>query len=130
RLLADLMRRLCQATVIGELVACLVVGQTSLGHFFPSVFRTVFPSDPTGAHLLEGLAWIGVIMLLLCTGLETDLEILRGMGHVAALVSTFGIIIPLAGGFALGWWMPATYLAAPDQRLIFSLFLAIAMAIS
>lgn len=130
RLLADLMRRIGQATVIGELMAGLLLGQSVLGHFFPAAFRLVFPNDPVGAHLLEGLAWIGVILLLLCTGLETELDILRGMGRVATLVSTFGIVIPLAGGFALGWWMPATYLAAPNQRLIFSLFLAIAMAIS
>jgi Kef-type K+ transport system membrane component KefB/nucleotide-binding universal stress UspA family protein len=130
RLLADLMRRIGQATVIGELMAGLLLGQSVLGHFFPAAFRLVFPNDPMGAHLLEGLAWIGVILLLLCTGLETELDILRGMGRVAALVSTFGIVIPLAGGFALGWWMPAAYLAAPNQRLIFSLFLAIAMAIS
>ena len=76
------------------------------------------------------MAWIGVILLLLCTGLETELDILRGMGRVATLVSAFGIVIPLAGGFALGWWMPAAYLAAPNGRLIFSLFFAIAMAIS
>src|SRR5271156_1177432 len=124
------MRRIGQATVIGELMAGLLLGQSVLGHFFPAAFRLVFPNDPVGAHLLEGLAWIGVILLLLCTGLETELDILRGMGRVATLVSTFGIVIPLAGGFALGWWMPATYLAAPNQRLIFSLFLAIAMAIS
>lgn len=130
RLLADLMRRLGQATVIGELLAGVILGQSVLGHFFPAAFQLIFPSDPTGAQLLEGLAWIGVIMLLLCTGLETELEILRGMGRVAALVSTFGIVIPFAGGFALGWWMPTTYLAAPNGRLIFSLFLAIAMAIS
>ncbi len=130
RLLADLMRRLGQATVIGELLAGLILGRSVLGHFFPGAFQLIFPGDPTGAHLLEGLAWIGVIMLLLCTGLETELEILRGMGCVAALVSTLGIVIPLAGGFALGWWMPASYLAAPNGRMIFSLFLAIAMAIS
>lgn len=130
RLLADFMRRLGQATVIGELLAGLLLGQSVLGHFAPAAFHLLFPADPVGAHLLEGMAWVGVIMLLLCTGLETELEILRGMGRVAVLVSVFGIVIPLAGGFALGWWMPAAYLANANQRLIFSLFLAIAMAIS
>ncbi len=86
RLLADLMRRIGQATVIGELMAGLLLGQSVLGHFFPAAFRLVFPNDPVGANLLEGLAWIGVILLLLCTGLETELDILRGMGRVATLV--------------------------------------------
>jgi K+:H+ antiporter len=130
RMLADVMRRIGQATVIGELLAGLLLGQSVLGHFFPAAFRLIFPADPVGAHILEGLAWIGVILLLLCTGLETELEILRGMGRIAALISTFGIVIPLAGGFVLGWGMPTAYLVAPNQRLIFSLFLAIAMAIS
>jgi Kef-type K+ transport system membrane component KefB len=71
RLLADLMRRIGQATVIGELLAGLLLGHSVLGHFFPAAFRLVFPNDPVNAHLLEGLAWIGVILLLLCTGLET-----------------------------------------------------------
>jgi Kef-type K+ transport system membrane component KefB len=130
RFLADLMRRWGQATVIGELLAGLILGQSILGHFAPGIFHLIFPPDLVGPHLLEGLAWVGVIMLLLCTGLETELEILRGMGHLATLVSTLGIVVPLAGGFALGWWMPAAYLAAPNQRLIFSMFLAITMAIS
>ncbi len=130
RILADLMKRLGQATVIGELLAGIVLGPTLLGHVAPALYRVLFPADPLSDHLLEALSWIGVILLLLYTGLETDLAVLRGIGRAAFAVSMLGIVIPLASGFALGWEVPASYLAAHNQRLIFALFMAIAMSIS
>ncbi len=69
-------------------------------------------------------------MLLLYIGLETDLSILGGMGRTAVLVSGFGMVIPFACGLGLRFWLPAHYLAAPNQRLIFALFMAVAVAIS
>ncbi len=51
-------------------------------------------------------------------------------GGAALSVSAFGVIVPAASGFALGWHLPAEYLAAPNGRLIFSLFMAVAMSIS
>jgi Kef-type K+ transport system membrane component KefB/nucleotide-binding universal stress UspA family protein len=130
RILADIMKRLGQATVIGELLAGLVLGPSLLGHFAPAVYRLMFPPDPLADHLLEALAWIGVIMLLLYTGLETDLGILRSVGRASIAISWLGIIVPLLTGFALGWEIPASYLAKPNDRLIFSLFIAVAMSIS
>jgi Kef-type K+ transport system membrane component KefB len=40
------------------------------------------------------------------------------------------VIVPLIGGFALGQYVPDSYLAHPTQRGIFSMFIAVAMAIS
>ena len=130
RLLAELMQRWRQATVIGELLAGLVLGPSVLGRISPGVHRFLFPPDRIVDHLLEASAWIGVIMLLLCTGLETDLETLRGMRRPAALVSSLGIVIPFASGFALAYYLPPSYLVAPDKRLIFALFFAVALSIS
>jgi Kef-type K+ transport system membrane component KefB/nucleotide-binding universal stress UspA family protein len=130
RILADVMKRLGQATVIGELLAGIVLGPTLLGHVAPTVYRLLFPADPLSDHLLEALSWLGVILLLLYTGLETDLTVLGGMGRAAVAISMLGIAIPWFSGFALGWEMPANYLAAQNQRLIFALFIAIAMSIS
>jgi Kef-type K+ transport system membrane component KefB/nucleotide-binding universal stress UspA family protein len=130
RILADLMKRLGQATVIGELLAGILLGPSLLGHVAPAVYRVLFPPDPLADHLLEALSWLGVILLLLYTGLETDLSMLRGIGRAAIAVSALGIAIPWVSGFALGWEIPANYLAAQNQRLIFALFIAIAMSIS
>src|ERR1700733_1649561 len=106
RTLADVAKRLGQATVIGELLAGIILGPSLLGHFAPGLSAMIFPHDPTLNYLIEGVSWIGIIMLLLYTGLETDLNILQGMGPRAAVVSLSGIIVPLATGFGLGWMTP------------------------
>src|ERR1035441_6075390 len=65
RALADAAKHLGQATVIGELLAGIVLGPTILGHFAPGLHAMIFPPDAIADHLLEAVAWIGVIMLLL-----------------------------------------------------------------
>ena len=106
------------------------LGPSLLGHLAPALYRLLFPADPIADHLLEAVAWIGVIMLLLYTGLETDLKIVRRVGRAALTVSWLGIIVPGITGFALGWEIPASHLVDPHERLIFSLFIAVAMSIS
>lgn len=130
RTLGDLMKRLGQAAVIGELLAGVILGPSILGTLAPGLFTALFGGDPMPGRLLEAFAWIGAILLLLYVGLETDLDILRGQGHTAAYVSICGMVIPLGAGLGLGMLLPAHYLMAPDQRLIFALFMAVAIAIS
>ena len=130
RTLGDLMKRLGQAPVIGELLAGVIVGPSVLGNLAPGLFAACFGGDPISRHLLEAFAWTGAILLLLYIGLETDLDILRGQGRTAACVSVCGMVIPFGAGMILGLALPAQYLAAPDQRLIFALFMGVAIAIS
>ena len=69
-------------------------------------------------------------MLLLLTGLETDLRLLRNLGRAALIASVMGMVLPFGLGFGLGYFMPAEYLADPNSRMLFSVFLATAMSIS
>jgi Kef-type K+ transport system membrane component KefB len=94
RILADVMKRLGQATVIGELLAGVVLGESVLGHFAPRLHQLLFPPQSLSDHLLEAIAWTGVIMLLLYTGLETDLGILRRVGRTAIAISCLGMLLP------------------------------------
>ncbi|HTQ24470.1 MAG TPA: cation:proton antiporter [Candidatus Binataceae bacterium] len=130
RTMGDLMKRLGQAPVIGELLAGVIVGPSVLGSLAPGAFSALFGGDPMSLHLLEAFAWTGAILLLLYIGLETDLDILRGQGRAAASVSVCGMVIPFICGIVLGLSLPAQYLAAPDQRFIFALFMGVAIAIS
>ncbi len=130
RVLAEIAKRFDQAPVIGELMAGILLGKSVLGHLAPPLYAYLFTADPLVMHLLEAVAWIGAIMLLLYIGLETELEILRGLGRTAAIISSFGILLPFASGVALGYMLPASYLVNPNGRLIFALFMAVAMSIS
>jgi Kef-type K+ transport system membrane component KefB/nucleotide-binding universal stress UspA family protein len=127
---AELCRRVALPAVIGELAAGIVLGPTVLGHFAPGVFSVVFPHVSAQFQLLEVVGLLGMVLLLLLTGLETDLRLLRNLGRAALIASAMGMFLPFVSGFVLGSFMPDQYLAQPDRRMLFSFFLATAMAIS
>ena len=45
-------------------------------------------------------------MLLLLTGMETDLKLVRRTGRASLFASLIGIAVPFACGFALGEMLP------------------------
>lgn len=130
RFLGEIMRKLKQPPVIGELMAGVVLGPSILGNFWPVAQQALFPADQHQADLLAAISWIGVLFLLICTGLETDLGLIRRRGKMALTISAGGIIVPFATGFGLGQLLPEQFLANTAARLVFSLFMAVAMSIS
>jgi Kef-type K+ transport system membrane component KefB/nucleotide-binding universal stress UspA family protein len=130
RVLGELMRRLNQPPVIGELLAGVVLGPSLFGWFFPAAYTTIFPASQLQADLLSAISWLGVLFLLVVTGLETDLNLILHKGKTALMVSMGGIVIPFISGFGLGQVLPDSFLANPSGRLVFSLFIATAMSIS
>jgi Kef-type K+ transport system membrane component KefB/nucleotide-binding universal stress UspA family protein len=127
---AEIAKRLGLPAVVGELSAGIALGPTLLGHYFPHAFEALFPADKEQFHLLDAFSTVGMSLLLLLTGLETDLRLLRNLGRAALIASVMGMVLPFGLGFALGYYMPAQYLADPSSRILFSLFLATAMSIS
>ena len=80
--------------------------------------------------MLDGISQFGILLLLLLTGMETDLKLVRKVGRAALSISLTGIAVPFACGFALGEFLPRSLLPHPDQRLLTSLFLGTALSIS
>ena len=130
RVLSELMRRLGQPAVIGELLAGIVLGPTVLGHYLPSLSLAVFPQTTRQFHLLEVISWIGMVLLLLLTGLETDVRIMRSLGKPALFSSLGGMLVNFTLGGTLGWLLPDRYLTDPSTRPIFAAFVATALAIT
>jgi Kef-type K+ transport system membrane component KefB len=130
RVLGGAMRALGQPAVIGELAAGLLLGPSVLGHAAPGLHAWLFPDDPLQRALLAGPAWLGVFLLLILTGLETDLALIRRLGRATTRVAFGSLAIPVLAGIALGLGLPETFVGAAADRTVFALFLGTALGIS
>jgi Kef-type K+ transport system membrane component KefB/nucleotide-binding universal stress UspA family protein len=130
RTLGEIAQRLGQPSVVGEILAGIILGPSLLSTAIPLVGEWVIPQNEVQGYLLEVIALIGAMFLLLITGLETDIKLIKRHAKTAIGVSFGGITLTFGTGFLLGQYLPEFLLADPDQRLIFSLFVATAMAIS
>jgi Kef-type K+ transport system membrane component KefB/nucleotide-binding universal stress UspA family protein len=128
--LGEIMQRIGQPSVIGELLGGLLLGPSVFGWLWPTAQHAIFPPSPEQKALIEGLAQFGILLLLLLTGMETDLKLVRKVGRPAFFISVAGIVVPFACGFALGQALPDSLLPHPEARLVASLFLGTALSIS
>jgi Kef-type K+ transport system membrane component KefB len=130
RLLGEVLRKLGQPPVVGELAAGVLLGPSVFGALLPDLQAQVFPRSQHQADLLAVFSWIGVLFLLVVTGLETDLRLIKRRGRSALVVSAGGIAVPFGTGIALGWYLPDAFVGQEGGRLVFALFMAVAMSIS
>ena len=85
----EIFKRLRQPTIIGEILAGVLVG--------PAVFGLV---DLT--EVLQVFAELGVVFLLFWVGLETRITDLQEVGSSALRTGVLGVLLPFAGGFGVG----------------------------
>lgn len=128
--LGEIMQRIGQPSVIGELLAGILLGPSLFGWIWPEAQAAIFPKTPEQKAMIDGIAQFGILLLLLLTGMETDLKLVRKVGKAAIAISIAGILVPFACGFALGEFLPDALLPRPDQRLVASLFMGTALSIS
>lgn len=130
RLLGEAMLRFGQPAVMGQLIGGLVLGPSVLGFLFPDWQHFLFPAMKAQKAMLDGIAQFGILVLLLLTGMETDLGLARRTGRASAVASAFGIVVPFACGVGLGLALPESMLPDPQMRLITALFLGTALSIA
>lgn len=130
RLLGEVMLRLRQPAVMGQLIAGLLLGPSFLGLLIPDAQLALFPKNPEQKAMIDAVSQFGILLLLLLTGMETDLKLVRQTGRAALFASLMGIVIPFLCGVGLGEMLPDSMLPDPGKRLITSLFLGTALSIA
>src|SRR5215467_1397290 len=123
RLLGEAMLRLRQPAVMGQLIAGLLLGPSFFGLLFPDAQHALFPRNPEQKAMIDAISQFGILLLLLLTGMETDLKLVRHTGRASIFASLMGIVVPFLCGVALGEMLPDSLLPDPGKRLITSLFL-------
>ncbi|KAA0128555.1 cation/H(+) antiporter [Chryseobacterium sp. SN22] len=120
--------KLKQPSVIGEMIAGIVLGPSLFGMYFPELSALIFPKE--SLPNLQFLSQIGLILFMYIVGMELDLSVLRKKAHDAVVISHASIIFPFALGVGLSYFIYKEF--APDgiQFSSFALFIAIAMSIT
>ena len=96
----------------------------------PDFQHALFPKNPEQKAMIDAISQFGVLLLLLMTGMETDLKLVRQVGRAAIFASLCGIVVPFVCGVTLGEFMPESLLPDPSKRLITALFLGTALSIA
>ncbi|MYB04160.1 MAG: cation:proton antiporter, partial [Acidimicrobiaceae bacterium] len=130
RAVGYLMRRVGLPSVVGQLAAGVVLGPSVFGAVWPSGFEWFIPHEEISSGALFAVTWLGVALLLVTAGFETDLALIRRLGRAAALVTGFSLVVPLAGGLVIGVLLPADFIGGGADRTVFALFVALALSVS
>jgi Kef-type K+ transport system membrane component KefB len=144
RAFGSLARKLGQPSVVGEIVAGLVLGPSLLGWLCPKQFTAVFQpalgdvpqplADAAIAKVFTVIAQVGLILLLFLVGLEFEAAHVQSHGRAAVLISLAGIAVPFALGAGLAPFIHSHLEPHPTGGEIpllgLTLFLGVALSIT
>lgn len=130
RLLGELMARMGQPAIFGQLLAGILLGPSVFGALLPDLRPLVFPDTPVLKDMIDAVSQIGILLLLLLTGMETNLALVSRRRRAVVSSSLFGIAVPFGCGVLLTYLLPASLIPSPDARLVTALFLGTALSIS
>ncbi|MEV4150766.1 cation:proton antiporter [Amycolatopsis sp. NPDC049691] len=122
------MRRLGQPPVVGEIAAGIVLGPSVLGAISPSAASALLPTAIMPQ--LNVLAQVGVVLFVFLAGLEVNIRLMRGRGHLAVVVSHVSIAVPFVLGVLLAVFAYAKFAPQGVGSLAFALFIGVSMSIT
>jgi Kef-type K+ transport system membrane component KefB len=128
RIFAFIFRKIHQPTVIGEILAGIVLGPSLLGMFFPGFSSALFPENSLGN--LSLLSQFGLILFMFMVGMELDIKVIQNKVKDAVVVSNAGILIPFTLGIGLAYFIYENFAPKGVPFLSFGLFLGLSMSIT
>jgi Kef-type K+ transport system membrane component KefB len=124
----ELLERLRQPRIVGEIAGGLLLGPFVLGRLWPEAFAFLFP--PAELKPLEAVGFIGLVLFLFLMGSEIDLGSLR-RERGSPLGIIFGCIyLPFAFGASIAPALRAHFGAWHTTSITFMLFIGVAMSIN
>lgn len=91
KLFGLLTKRFNMPQVVGALLAGVILGPAVLGVMGETAF-------------IKEVAEIGVIVLMFCAGMETDIQELKNSGRASFIIALAGVLVPIVGGFAVAYF--------------------------
>lgn len=130
RSLGAVARRLGQPSILGELLAGLVLGPSVFGHLWPAGFHWFLPAGPGQGDLLLAVSNLSLVLLLVVIGADTDLPLIASLGRAAALVSASSIALAFLAGLGMAVVVSSRLVGPRAGDAEFALLVAGAVAVS
>ena len=128
RIFGWICKKIGQPSVIGEIIAGIVLGPSLIGMYFPGFSAALFPPQSLGN--LNFLSQIGLILFMFIVGMELDVNVLKNKAHDAVVISHASIIVPFSLGMGLAYFIYHSFAPVGVRFTSFGLFMAIAMSIT
>ncbi|MDR0543264.1 MAG: cation:proton antiporter [Dysgonamonadaceae bacterium] len=128
RIFGSLFVKIGQPSVVGEILAGIVLGPSILGNFLPGVSDFLFAPETLGNITI--LSQIGLIFFMFVIGMELDIEEVRKTFKKTILISHTGIFFPFLCGVALAYFTYPYYASQTTAFLSYALFTGISMSIT
>ena len=113
RMLGEVMSRLGQPAIFGQLLAGVLLGPSVFGALMPDLRQVIFPGTPALKSMIDAVSQIGILLLLLLTGMETNLSLVNRKRRAVISTSVFGIAVPFVCGVLLAYALPKELISVP-----------------
>lgn len=128
RMLGEVARHFHQPSILGEILAGIILGPTVFGRIAPDLQHTIFPSAGNVSIVLGGVSSLAVVLFLLVAGMEVDLAAAFRQGRATLRIAIWGLAAPFAMGWLAARFFPGIFME--NSGAIFPIFLATALSIS
>jgi len=108
--LGELVTRVNQPAIVGELLAGIVLGPFFLGYVFHSL------DDMYSSAFISDLADLGMLFLMLFSGLQFSTDAIRRSSGLGVSIAAVSLVVPMGAAFVVGrllgfWGLPLAFLA-------------------
>jgi Kef-type K+ transport system membrane component KefB len=128
RIFGYLFRLTGQPSVVGEIVAGIIIGPSVAGLFFPGFSAVIFPKE--SLINLQFLSQIGLAFFMFIVGMELDISKIKAKAGDALVISHATISFNYFLGITLSFFLFENFAPPNISFLSFALFMGIAMSIT
>lgn len=123
-----LFTKIGQQSVMGEIVAGILLGPSLLGWVSPGLSAFLFPKE--SLTYLGILSQLGLLLFMFVIGMELDIDAIRKRFAESMVISHSSIVVPFFLGVGFAWFTYDRFGIYRTGFVAYSLFMGIAMSIT
>ena len=128
RVFSALFAKINQPTVIGEILAGIILGPSLLGLFFPEAYNFLF--SPNSLDSLYIISQIGLVLFMFTVGMDLNMSEMKSNFKSTFIISQSSIVVPFLLGMILAFVIYKDFSPEQSNFTSFALFIGISMSIT